>query len=547
MTTNDVRDQLVLLVCDELDETDRASLEAAMNADPALAAEAAQLAEALRAITPSGTVRLGEDFSRRLRERVQMETAKRARGDAHGRLTRSALLKAALAAAAAILLAVGLLWWYEDGRGDKAPLQPRAWFSLLSQACAAENAALLTKGMVHIRNEIVVYPVATEHPAGTVPASGPAAPGYTWIPICALRADGRMAFHQLRLAQAGQAFTVEDSAWYDPASGRFARVVRTGDSVVFANSFDGSSIYACQPGPDGALRLTQAAVTKDFAPPKEPAAFLGISAGLRSSLDANEPMVQAVSDGKLADGAPARVYKVGLAGPDGQIAAHWLFKVRQSDGTLAEKEFHMGNQRQLSIRRVLTEPVQQPGTSWTLAELKERMPSSRPGPASVATDMVIPNVTVAQMVKRADFQTYSLARKPSWTAEAVIMDILDVGSPPKRMFAHIWRAEDGRHVVMVQSPTYNAAFGKGVLTDPPAYASATGFKLHRNADKEKWLAGILLNSVRAVTNAPPGEKRIAGLVLTPAATVIALAVNGELSDEELHGLIDGLVPAKDQE
>ena len=546
MTTNDIRDQLVLLVCDELDETQRTNLKAAMQADPALRAEAEQLAQAIKAITPSDSMRVGEDFNRRLRERLQKEAPTQARGAGHLYLRRPVLLKTGLAAAAAILLAVGFLAWVGRG-GNSSGSGPQAWFSLLSEACAAENEAFLASGMVHIRNEIVVHPAATERPGSSTPAISSDAPDYTWVPICSLQADGKMGFHQLRLAVAGQSFTVEDSAWYDPASGRFARVVKAGDAVIFANSFDGSSVYAFKPGPDGALELTQAAVTKSFTAPKEPAAFLGISAGLRTSLGKKEPTVREVTDGKLADGSPARVYKVGFPDPQGQMAAYWLFRVRQSDKTVAEKEFYVGKHKQLSIRRVLTEPVQQPGMSWSLAELKERKPASQPSTvASVTTDMVIVNISVAQMVERADFETYALAKKPAWTAKGVLVDCLDVGSPPKRMFIHAWRADDGRHVVMAQSPTYNKALIPKIQNTQPSYSSAKGFKLFRNAEREKWMANILLSSARGVIRDVPGEKRMAGLVQTPAGTLIALAVNGQVSDEELHSLIDNLVPAKDR-
>jgi hypothetical protein len=81
----------------------------------------------------------------------------------------------------------------------------------------------------------------------------------------------------------------------------------------------------------------------------------------------------------------------------------------------------------------------------------------------------------------------------------------------------------------------------------PTYTSANGFKLFRaEEEREKWLAGNLLIAERSVIKDVPSEKRIAGLVLTPANTLVALAVNGPLSDEEWHSLIDNLVPAKEQ-
>ncbi|MBN2128509.1 MAG: hypothetical protein JW741_03400, partial [Sedimentisphaerales bacterium] len=43
---------------------------------------------------------------------------------------------------------------------------------------------------------------------------------------------------------------------------------------------------------------------------------------------------------------------------------------------------------------------------------------------------------------------------------------------------------------------------------------------------------------------PPSEDRIGYVFESPAGTFPALAVNGPVSDEELHGLVDSLLPAR---
>jgi hypothetical protein len=436
-----------------------------------------------------------------------------------------------LAAAAAVLLAVGLYSWLGGGAGQDP--------SLLSKACAAENAALLGGGLVHLQNEIQVFPVSWPQ------AGDQEGPASTWLPVCTVKPDGSLGFNQLTLSvPTDKPYTVSDESWYDGSSGRFVRIIKAGESVVFANSFDGGSIYTLQPSPNGQMGLERQAISSTFKRPTTPAAFLGIGAGLPVDLK-GEPLVQQVSEGKLDDGSAARVFQVGMSDANGKTPAYWLFKVRQDDKTLAQKEFVIAGRTQLLVRRVLTQDVNQPAVAWDLAGLDKYIPAGPANPvATVSRDTVMQGVPLSSMAQRADFQTYVLSAKPSWTGEPVLSDILDVASPPKRMFSLVWRADDGRHVVMVQAPSYNKVFPEMLANDTPVYTSPGGFRLHRNAQKEKWLANILLTSSRSVIKDPPAANCTSGLVVTPAGTVIALAVNGPVTEEELHSLVDNLVPAK---
>jgi hypothetical protein len=69
-------------------------------------------------------------------------------------------------------------------------------------------------------------------------------------------------------------------------------------------------------------------------------------------------MVQKVEEGTLADGEPAHIYTVGMPDPNGQLQGYWLFKVRDKDSTIAEKECVLLGRTYLVIRRVLTEQVE---------------------------------------------------------------------------------------------------------------------------------------------------------------------------------------------
>jgi hypothetical protein len=111
------------------------------------------------------------------------------------------------------------------------------------------------------------------------------------------------------------------------------------------------------------------------------------------------------------------------------------------------------------------------------------------------------------------------------------------------MFAMAARAEDGRHLVLVQSPTYNALLGRVVKQGQIVYTSPNGFKVW-GGGPQKWYSGILLQSAQYVIKDPPSEDRTGYVLQSPAGTFPALAINGPVTDEELHRLVDSLVPAK---
>ena len=169
-------------------------------------------------------------------------------------------------------------------------------------------------------------------------------------------------------------------------------------------------------------------------------------------------------------------------------------------------------------------------------------------PDAAIPDMVVPDVSVRHMVEKADFETYIFAANPAWTCQRQIIDVLDVVSPPHRMFSIAYRANDGRHVVLDQSPTFNKTLG--LLTKLPGvrliYQSPKGFKVWCYPPGwGKKTADDLLKGSRHYIKDPPSKQAIGYLLETPAGTFPALAINGQVTDEELHALIDSLVPARE--
>ncbi len=439
---------------------------------------------------------------------------------------------AKMAVAAAVVVAAGLfgLSKLPTKEAGRSPVS-----RLLSTACAAEESLFAGMKIVHIQNEIIVQALGT--PESVVELNE------VWLPMCALKPDGQLQFHQLRLPAAAESYVVTDHSWYDPVTGCFTRVLKAGDAVVFGNAYDGRFIYNATVGAGGAVQVAGQAIASGFKPPQSPAEYLGIGAGLKMALAQDNSMVQSVEQGALADGTPVHIFKVGMSNPAGQAnESWWLFKVREDDSTIAEKEFILLGRPRLLIRRVLTESVEAPGISWSLSEV-EGAGAQAAQPVSVTPDMVLPNVSVQHMVERAKVETYVFSAQPAWTGAVQITDCLNPANQ-ERVFLLTARADDHRHVVLVQGAMYNTMLGHTVKAGTLVYTSPNGFKVW-GGGPQKWYSQILLQSAQSFIKDKPSEDRIGYVLESPAGTFPVLAVNGPITDEELHKLVDSLVPAKD--
>ena len=157
--------------------------------------------------------------------------------------------------------------------------------------------------------------------------------------------------------------------------------------------------------------------------------------------------------------------------------------------------------------------------------------------------MIVSDVSVRHMIEQSGFTTYVFSQQPAWTEACTITDVADPASPGTRMFIFTCRASDSRHVVLVQSPTYNKMLGQVISQGDLVYESSNGFKLI-GGGRSKWMAKILLGSASYLIKDKPSEDRIGFILASPDGTYPALAINGPLTDEELHSMIDSLMPAK---
>ena len=427
-------------------------------------------------------------------------------------------------AAAIVIAGAALTTLFPPGRETPMP-------SLLATVCAAEDALFSGTLPVYIRNEIRVHPCETFKELGR-----------TWMPMCSLKADGRFRMDRLEMRLEDEPYTVVDQAWYDPPTGRFIRVLETGDQVVFANAFDGEFVYATGPGLEGRQVVTKERIGESFQRPARPADFFGLAAGLRSGLKEDDGQVLSTEPGTLDDGTPVKVFKVGDSEPNVPVRTYWLFKVRADDRTVAQEVFFVDGQRHLVITRVSTETLPDASSvTWNLAAYESQLSrSDQPARASVQADMVLTDVSVKHMVEQADFETYLFVRPPAWTQGQEITDILEPTGSGKRMFSLTCKAEDGRWVVLVQGPLFNQTFGLLTKLGQVVYTSKNGFKAVQ-VPQGRQTAKTLLTSAGLDK---PSKDRVSYCLVSPAETYPILAVNGRLTDEELHALIDSLVPAK---
>jgi hypothetical protein len=463
-----------------------------------------------------------------------------------------------LAVAAVIVIGISVVGWFLSSYN--AP-EGMSSFRLLSNACATEQRLFYsTEGVVHIVNEIILYP-GPAHEAGKLlneleseatddknEAFVKSWLSYRWFPVYSLGTGGQLYEHKLELAEsADKAVTVSDIAWYDSATGRFARVLKTGDRVLFANSYDGESIYLAEKGPGDTLQINREAVTDKFQVPANPADFLGIAAGIKGSVPQEHyPPIQNVTTETLQDGTAVRVYKLGFTDPWGKVDTYFLFKINTDTDIIGEIECIADGKITRVYRRIATDTVNSPEISWNLSELSTA-PIEQSG-ADVSAREGAKIVTAEQMAQRAKIPVYIFAENPSWVDDCKIYDLPDDANSLARTFSATYRAKDGRDMTLTQGETFKryftAVFAKmqeAGETVSWTYESENGFKAlhHKGEEGAMWWTEFALKS----SGFEPRANRVGYILMSPAGTYLVLAINGPISEQELKELVDSLIPA----
>ncbi len=492
-----------------------------LDACPRCAHEYEVAQKTIQAIQPAHRVKSSDKFKERVMNQVTISKLPIPES-APSSFSPSVSWKIGIAIATVLLLLIflPLQHWYGHG-GNGLALLNRAW--------AAESSLFDKHGIVYIRNEIT----------GEC-SLNPELEGLGWLPLQSLDATGRFRLDQLQLPLgSGRSCKVVDEIWHESSTGRFSRVMWSEQKPIFANAFDGTTVYLLKKDLDGNPKIAVFPVTEGFQVPKDTARLLGIAAGFSSKID--DSMVLGI-DSRVIDDCPMKIVKVGMPNPSGELKAFWLFHVRESDEIISEMEFVVDDHRLLRIRRVHKETVDSPGIQWDLAKLDIQGGNANEAPqARILHDLMVPDLSVQDMAESSDFETYVFASKPSWTDQPQIVRISLPHEPIQKMFFVGYRAKDGRHLVLAQMSNKEKKFLK--LKKGLIYTGQNGFKVW-SPKEDKWLTNILLNSARPIIQSQPSDDCSSLILESPKDTLLLLAINGRLTDDELHILIDNLVPAK---
>lgn len=459
-----------------------------------------------------------------------------------------------------ILIISGVLGIINFGGNDGGEVSPGGGFNLLAKVCAAEVDLFSRAGIIHIVNEIIVFGedeqqeiVRNRTKTGIQELDDLYEEGskwleFQWLPMCSIKPDGGLRFNQLQLDRKQESYVVSDECWFDGGSGNFAHVLKDDDAVYFANSYDGERVYSSVDS-EGRFEVKGSPVLDDFVAPRDISEILGVSAGLQICNDENfNSPIQEVVDEVLEDGTEVKSFKTGFKDFDGKLNAYWIFRVRSDDNTIAEMEFVIGGVSQLLIRRAVYEELAGADVDWSLSDLKGCSDNNVEQPkVKISPDMVIEDVTVEHMAERASYQTYIFSDIPSWCKDRVIVDCIDPPSPGERVFFVACKANDGRHLVFVQSATYNRMMGAIAKIAKLVYESENGFKVYSGGFQEKWWTEIVINSAKSMIGDNPASNRCGYLLESPGGTYPCIAINGPISEGELKEIVDSLVASEEYE
>ena len=436
-------------------------------------------------------------------------------------------------AVAAVLLAVSL---YLVGDGPQGS-HGRA-LSLLSEASAAEARFFAADHLVSRRNEIVVEPVD---------AAASTAIGW-FVPLVAVGAGGSPRLNGLKLGgKPRPGYTILDQSWYDPATRRFARVLSLEGKPLFANSYDGKAVHLLELNEKGEPSFKDEPVTRDFKPPSDPAEFLGMLAGLKSAADRPDrrDLFRDLGPTKLKDGTAGRMLRSTNPGNDGKMPAdsYARWTIRDDDHTVESLEMVERDRTIYTVRAVKGTDNSEPRLGWDLAGARQAAGAVQPSPpAQAVANMINVDISKEEMIQRADYPVYLFTRSPSWAGQRKIIDILDGDNPPHRVFLVVYLAQDSRHVVLSQSFPRKEALASVQKQCQLLYTSPAGVKVWSGGPVGR-LATHLLSRARGFIGVPPSKDCSGYLLETPGGTIPGLAVNGTLTEAELHGLVDSLLPA----
>jgi hypothetical protein len=535
MNCKTVQRQIIEMLDRKDDRQIDQNLAAHLKSCPDCASQYDEAKRTLETITPTQPIRASHNFKERvMSEIISIEQTFDSRRD--NRTLHLWYMKPAFVGTILVLFLLSILVLDVWEPWNRSTSEKQAGFALIHQALANETAFFQQDGIVHIVNEISIPAMSNEHLSKA-----------RWVPMTSIDHTGKVHYNQLQVgAKPGEAYSVLDEVWYEKSTGRFARILSLYGRAIHATAYNGLSVYSIQSRNDGNREIVGQLVTESFKVPENPGEILGFSIGLKNQFKNERPFpVEELDDETLDDGTILKVLKVSMGKQSEFIDSSMILKIDKEKGTLVSQEILVDGSPMITQRHISHETVTQADIEWDLSDIDiEQKPAVGSFSPTVMKDMVNEDVSVAHIAKASKRTVYICEENPAWTQKRVITDVADIVSPPNRMAIIAYLAENSKHVILIQAETYNKAFGGLVPRCNLQYTAPNGIKLYECAPLQK-MSSMLLQSAYAVTKEKPSKDATCYLLETPDKTYPVLAINGTVSDSELHSVVDLLVSAEE--
>ncbi|MHC4316674.1 MAG: hypothetical protein ACYSW3_29880, partial [Planctomycetota bacterium] len=365
------------------------------------------------------------------------------------RIMRSPITRTA--AMIAVIVSAFLVYYKSAGNPDGSPTV----LYLLNAATAAENTWFTGDQTVHIVNQIVIYPQHDVNDLGilmenlesnfdqaNLDAFSRRFLTPSGMEFFSLDPNGYRHNHQLELVdqEAGEA-TIEDHIWYDPVTGRYARLLTRTDRVLFAHSFDGHRVYLAQCDDQGKLIIQSDPVTASFSAPRNLAGFLGsTTAEVRKLLEVKDILIRGEPTESTIRGKAVRVYKLSYLDFMDKGTPYVQLSVDENDQSIVKIEFIANQKTALTIDHLSRTQGVLPPVGWDLSAL----PGSHKLPVTDVTvrhEIGRTGLTVQEMAERATFPVFIFGKDPYGTLRRTISESIDPVSQSERLFAIMYETQ----------------------------------------------------------------------------------------------------------
>jgi len=465
--------------------------------------------------------------------------------------------------AAMVAIIISAFWLYYQSSGN--PEKDHTVLSLLNAASAAENAWFTGEQTVHIVNRIVIPPQHDTNDLGLLMKNlesnfdqanldafnrrlvspGGVTPG--GMEFFSLDPNGHRHNHLLALVdpQAAEA-TIEDRIWYDPVTGKYARMLIRTDHVLFAHAYDGHHVYLAQRDDKGELIIHSEPVTASFSAPKNLAEFLGsTTAGVRQLLEEEDMLIRGKPTESTIRNKAVRVYKLSYADSLDEGLPYVQLSMDKHDQSIVRINIFANQKCALTIDHLSRTQGVLPPVGWDLSAL----PGSSDGSVTdvtVRSEIGRSGLTIREMAEQATFPVFVFGKDPYGTLRRTIHEGIDPVSPTDGLFVIMYETQNDVAVGLILCRTLDR-FVKAQTKDVELQALITtsnGFKVYGlDAKGNAFILNLLFDSL----NKKAAENRNCYLLKSPDGQFMFLGVDGWLPGNQLEQLAESLVLAQDYE